>query len=429
MAHAKPFKIGIVGGGAGGIIAAIAAHERAHETETPVEILLFERNPRPGIKILISGGGRCNITHEGPVEAVLREGFPRQAEHRFLKSALYAYTNEDILHLIEHHGLAWHARENGRIFPDSGRAEDVLAALEAELRARRITVRTRTRVTAVTPRAQGFELSLEGSSETVDALILATGGMSYAKTGTTGDGIAYAEMLGHRIVPVTAALAPIYLRQPPVQELVGISLREVELVAMVGRRVRARRSGDVLLTHKGISGPATLGISHEVAELMREEGAEVQMAVRLSQATADDLLALQRERIAQQVATWISEWLPNRLAPFVLEQAQVPADRRWSALTRDERKQLLATLNAYALGVVSEVPLDRGEVTAGGVDLKEVDPRTLMSRVVPRLFFAGELLDVAGEIGGYNLQAAYSTGHVAGRAAVDLALAERGEQQ
>lgn len=409
--------IAIVGGGAGGIFAALGARARARELGAPVEVHLFERNPRLGIKIRISGGGKCNITHIGPTEELLREGFPHTNEQRFLKHSLYEYTNEDVLALLERRGVTWHARDNGRVFPDSGRADDVLAAFEAELREAGVTLHLGARVTGIAREPNGWSVVSRDADQHADALVLATGGTSYQKVGTTGDGLRYAEQLGHTIVPVRAALAPIYLHDAPPQELVGIALRDVEL--HVEREGKQLASGDVLITHRGLSGPACLGISREAALGM--EVGPIEMTVNLLSQTDDkvraQLVTLQQARPQQHVKTWLEELLPNRFAPFVLTQANIPLDRKWHALTRDERANLLHALTRYSLGSVSDVPIDRGEVTAGGVDLKEVDSRTMRSRIIPSLFFAGEMLDVAGEIGGYNLQAAYSTGFVAGRSA------------
>ncbi|HZK76360.1 MAG TPA: aminoacetone oxidase family FAD-binding enzyme [Candidatus Kapabacteria bacterium] len=417
--------IAIVGGGAGGIFAALAARKAANDAGANFDVHLFERNPRPGIKILISGGGKCNITHAGPVEELLREGFPRLNEQRFLKRAMYRYTNADVLALLARHGVACHARENGRIFPDSGRAEDVLAAFERELRAVGVILNAKSRVESIRYSTGGWQITHNGKQADHQALILATGGTSYSKTGTTGDGIHFAAQLGHCIVPVRSALAPIYLKHPPVQNVVGIALQNAEIYVVKSGdihssgKILAQTRGDILITHRGLSGPATLGISNAAAKL-HEAGPisiEVNLVGNSEQATRDRLISEQQARPLQQCTTWLEEVLPNRFVPFVLAQAEVPNERRWNALTREERNRLVWALTRYGFGAVAEIPLERGEVTSGGVALAEVDPKTMMSRLLPGLFFAGEMLDVAGEIGGYNLQAAYSTGWVAGEAA------------
>lgn len=420
--------IAIVGGGAGGIFAALAASKAVREQSVAVDVHLFERNPRLGIKILISGGGKCNITHAGPVEEILREGFPRVAEQRFLKSAMYRYTNDEVIALLERHNVPVHARENGRIFPDSGRAEDVLAAFERELREQNVTVHTKSRIESVEISDNGkWNISFNGKNILAEALVLATGGTSYSKTGTTGDGINYASALGHTIVPVRAALAPIYLKQAPAQSLIGISLRDIEVKITRDGKTLATQRGDVLITHRGLSGPAILGISNHAAMLI-EEG-PISIHANIIQQNEDGarsmLIAEQQSNPKQQVNTFLESLLPNRFVPFVMEQADVLRDTKWYELTRDERSRLVSALISYSFGQVSDVPLERGEVTSGGVELGEVDSKTMMSRIRPGLFFAGEMLDVAGEIGGYNLQAAYSTGWVAGESAVNFLIAQK----
>ncbi|HWF43453.1 MAG TPA: aminoacetone oxidase family FAD-binding enzyme [Candidatus Kapabacteria bacterium] len=412
--------IAIVGGGAGGIFAALGAMSAVREVGISVEVHLFERNPRLGIKILISGGGKCNITHAGPVETILNEGFPYTNERRFLKSAMYRYTNEDVLRLLERHGVAWHARENGRIFPDSGRAEDVLRAFEQELRAEHVIFHTKSRITSIEHSDDCWKLSTDFVEYTADALILATGGTSYRKVGTTGDGLGYAEQLGHTIVPIRAALAPIYLKRPLAQEFAGVALRDVDLYAMRDSTVLAQAHGDLLLTHRGLSGPATLDISRAAA--LHFEDGPINMKSNLlnteEQSLRETLIFEQQSRAQQQVKTWLEEVLPNRFVPQVFVQSDIPIERKWHALTREERIRLLGTLLRFDFGLVSEIPIDRGEVTSGGISLAEVDSKIMMSNIVGGLFFAGEMLDVAGEIGGYNLQAAYSSGWAAGEEAV-----------
>jgi predicted Rossmann fold flavoprotein len=334
---------------------------------------------------------------------------------------MYRFTNEEVLRLLESHGVAWHTRENGRIFPNSGRAEDILSAFEAELRSARVIMRTKCRVESILHEDSQWKLMTACGEYLADALILTTGGTSYKKVGTTGDGIHYAAKLGHTVVPLRAALAPIYLKFTPRQDLVGIALRDVELTALQGDKHIASKIGDILLTHRGISGPASLDLSREAA-LAAEEGPitiQVNLLSKTRESVSDLLIDLQTSRSQQHVKTWLEEILPNRFVPYILSQADVPIDRKWNALTKEERVRQLAALTAYNFGEVREIPIDRGEVTAGGVSLKEVDPRTMMSRLHPGLFFAGEMLDIAGEIGGYNLQAAYSTGWVAGTEAAN----------
>src|SRR5581483_2073862 len=310
----------IVGGGAGGIFAALAARRKIAELgAAPIEVHLFERNPRIGIKILISGGGKCNITHAGPVAELLKEGFRPKKEQHFLRSALYRYTNEDVIALLARRNVTVHARENGRVFPDSARAGDVLTAFEQELEAESVMLHTASPVEAIERTPDGWKLTVRGKQLLARALILATGGMSYSKTGTTGDGIRYAQALGHTIVPVRAALAPIYLRQTPHESLVGIALRNAEIFIIKEGKAVASEHGDMLITHRGLSGPAVLGISNRAA-IQMETGSisvEVNLLGQPEDILGERLVAEARTRPQQQVSTSLEEVLPNRFVPIV----------------------------------------------------------------------------------------------------------------
>lgn len=433
----------IVGGGAAGMCAAISARivartifrnsaRKASQTkrvsDDAFRIILLERNARCGIKIRISGGGKCNITHAGAMSAVLTEGFFRLPEQRFLKPCFYDLTNETVLSWLHQHGVETFARENGRVFPTSGKADDVLIAFEQLLDEHRIEVITNARVSAVSQTDSGFEVSVETRGQILTlyspALILATGGVSYQKTGTTGDGIRFAKALGHTAAPLRAALAPIYFTVKPVPGLVGVSLRGVGLIAKSDTD-RIVRTDDVLITHLGISGPACLSISRDVAERLVSAPVEMQIDF-FTQSSSEDLTELfvrkQSQTPTQFVRTFFETLLPDAVVPFLFAAATVSPERKWHALTKDERKRLVWTAKAFPLGAVKEVPMDKGEVSAGGVALPEVNSKTMESRRIKNLYFAGEMLDVAGEVGGFNLQAAYSTGWVAGRGAATALL-------
>lgn len=414
--------IAIVGGGAAGIYAALGARS------VGASAVLFERNARLGIKILISGGGKCNITHDASPRD-LEEGFIRR-EARFLRHAFHELSPTDVLASLNGEGLETYTRDNGRVFPVSGRADDVLAAFERMLERAGARVELDSRVTGLaieSGRATGIRI--HDRFEPFDAIIVATGGLSYRKVGTTGDGIDWARELGHTIVPVRAALAPIYFPIAPPRDWQGVALRDVRVWVDAGiAAARIRREGialewrdDILLTHRGASGPAVLEVSRAAA-LAREYGAEPALVVDLLPDVEDGaLLETFRERVTRsgrsEVQTWVETIVPRALVPYVLESAALQAGRRISEITRSERSALIATLKGWRLALVGEVPVDRGEVTAGGVALDEVDPKTMASRRIERLYVCGEALDIAGSVGGYNLQAAFSTGWVAGRAA------------
>ncbi|MBC8043658.1 MAG: aminoacetone oxidase family FAD-binding enzyme [Rhizobacter sp.] len=418
----------ITGGGAAGICAALGARHLARSrglSDAAFRITLLERNPRLGIKIRISGGGKCNITHAGEMQAVLAEGFSQQGEQRFLKPAFFTLTNAEVLRWLHAKGVPTFARENGRVFPTSGKALDVLTAFEQCLDDHRIDVRTGVRAGNVRRTENGFEVSTAQGPFTAPFLILATGGVSYQKTGTTGDGLRFATSLGHTLAPLQAALAPVYFKSKPHNDLVGVSLRKVGLIVK-SAQTQFRRVDDVLITHLGISGPACLSISREVAAAAAMKLPQ-QVLIDFFPATNEhvldaELIGRSKSTPQQFVRTFFESVFPASLSRFVFEAAGVSITQLWRALTKDERKRLLQTVKAFPLGDVGGVPVDKGEVSAGGVNLKEVNAKTMASRLVPHLYLAGEMLDIAGEVGGFNLQAAYSTGWVAGIHAASQAI-------
>jgi predicted Rossmann fold flavoprotein len=400
----------VIGGGAAGILAAW----RAATSHVPV--ILLERNAKLGIKILISGGGKCNITHAGPM-VELGEGF-QPNERRFLKPAFHRFGNAEILRILHDAGVPAAARDDGRVFPEHGTARDVVAALEQLCRTSGVEIRTGIRVQNITSGEFAFTINASGNMQLpARAVVIATGGMSYPKTGTTGDGIRWAADLGHTIVPVRPALAPIHVHPTPCRTWQGVPLRAGQLIALTEGRKLASWNGDVLFTHEGLSGPAALGLSRTVA--LAAEQAAVTLVYDFFPkydfgALDASLTNLIRHHGSKMIGNLIEAWLPNRLVPSLLQSVTIDPELRSRRLPRESRRSLTRLLKSWPLGKVVHVPLERGEVTAGGVALKEVDPHTMQSRKIPGLFICGEVLDVAGPVGGYNLQAAFSTGFVAG---------------
>ncbi len=400
---------------------------RCHQiADDAFRIAIAERNSRLGIKIRISGGGKCNITHAGEMMHVLAKGFLRQSEQRFLKPSFFELSNDTVLSWLHSKGVQTLTRENGRIFPRSGKADDVLCVFEKLLSEHAIDVRLNAHVERVRKENGVFIADVGGALFQSEHLLIATGGVSYPKTGTTGDGLRFAKAFGHTVVTPTSALAPIYLTTKPPCDLVGISLRNVALIAESSTRKLTRR-GDVLITHLGISGPACLSISRDVAEVLTTE--PVSLFVDFfpddsSERLEWQFISFQTARAAQFVRTFFEERLPNVIVPTLLAQARVPLEQKWNCLPKPMRRSLTAVSKKYFLGDVQHIPIERGEVSAGGVALHEVNPKTMRSRHVEHLYFAGEVLDVAGEVGGFNLQAAYSTGWVAGESVAKAFLAQ-----
>ncbi|NTV66531.1 MAG: aminoacetone oxidase family FAD-binding enzyme [Chlorobaculum sp.] len=420
------------------MLAAISARRTARSlgvSDERLRIVLLERNPKPGNKIAISGGGHCNLTHDADVKRLLDKGFLRKNEQRFLRHAIHSFSNADLLALFGRYGLKTEAREDGRIFPVSGRAGEVLDLLRRMLEESAATIVTNARVERLECGASGFVVHAGERRFEADAVILATGGASWGSAGTTGDGNRIAAAVGHAIAQVMPALAPNYFTVPPSPELVGITLRNILLVASSEGASDSRR-GDVLISHRGISGPACLSLSRSVAT-MHTSGKTVTISVDLFPGyEASKLSAFILEEAARhgtrQVRTFLQRCplaperldapdsstdaptIPNAFADETMRQAGIDKEVTMSGLSRVQRLGLVSTLKRLALGTVRKVPLDRAEVSAGGVTLGEIDPKTMQSKLHPSLYCCGELLDYAGEVGGFNLQAAFSTGWVAG---------------
>lgn len=406
--------IAVIGGGAAGMIAAWRAASLGSS------VVLLEKNPRPGIKILISGGGKCNITNGADISTMLKQFKPN--EGRFLKYAFHEFPNTALLELLHAQGVETYVRENGKVFPKSHNADDVVHALMMLLEDKKVILKTQSPVKEIFRNPDGsFNIKTSREIIRTEKVIVATGGSSYQKTGTTGDGFRWMGALGHTIVPIRPALSPIVLSPAPPSAWQGTPIRDCRLSAQHGRRIVSEWSGDVLITHFGISGPSALEVSRD-AFIECEKGNPIEMCIDFFPEWTDQQLDERimeefRKNPSRSLITLAEQLVPQRLAEFLLLNAAVPFQKKLNQVSKNERRSFIALLKRSSLGMVKEIPLDRGEVTAGGVTLKEVDQTTMESTVVKNMYLCGEILDIAGPVGGYNLQAAFSTGFVAGTSA------------
>jgi predicted Rossmann fold flavoprotein len=405
-------KVVVVGGGAAGLVAAWRAASLGHR------VLLLEANGRLGVKLRISGGGKCNLTHEGPPQALLA-AFPRE-QGRFLRPSLHGFDGGALLALLKREGVETYARDNGRVFPldRPGSASAVVAAFEALVRRAGVEVRTGARVEALRGRAPRLEgLVLGGTAVAADVYILATGGASYPETGTRGEVLGWLRDLGTPVRPWFPALAPIPLQRPrPAWEGVALRGGELRLRAGAGGRRLGAFAADILFTRAGLSGPAALELSQAAERARRAGPAWLAYASVLEEPAEVDaaLLSEQRARPRLSAAGWLGRRLPERLAESLLPEAGLDPALRLKDLPKAARRLLVGLVTDLPLGEPLAVPLARGEVAAGGVELGAVDPRTMALRGWENLRVCGELLDIDGPVGGYNLQAAFSTGYAAG---------------
>lgn len=444
----------VVGAGAAGIFAAWRA------ASLGARVVLVEKTARIGTKILISGGGKCNVAHAGPIEDVLKAFRPNEA--RFIRPACYRLKNDAIVSLMTDRGLRVYTRDDGRVFPIDQTAKDVVEILRGYLDDAGVEVRLETPVAEVVAtggkiegirtgapyaRHAGYKKATYGAKALLNEVlssptpgpspttshagegrfiacprvILATGGSSYPNSGTTGDGWPWVAQLGHTVVKPRAALAPVYLRlEERHAERSGIALRGPVLRARLNGKEIARWPGDLLFTHQGVSGPAALGVSRIVAE--RQDEGEAALEVDLVpdetfEGLSARLVAYAAAHPRRLVASFLDGLVPERLIDDLLKDAGIEPETVFSRLEKKARNRLATMLKGWPLGPVRAVPLEKGEVVAGGVSLDEVDPQTMRSRLVEGLYLCGEVLDVAGPVGGYNLQAAFATGFVAGETA------------
>lgn len=428
------FDVVVVGAGAAGLFAATRAAECGAST------LLLEKNARPGIKILMSGGTRCNITHDCDRRGIV-EAFGDQGP--FLHSALAAIGPREVVALIEAEGVATKIEDHGKIFPVSNQASDVLAALLRRLERSGGRLAAEQPLTAITREADLFQLTTPEQTWLARRAILTTGGLSYPGSGTTGDGYAWAKAFGHTIVPPRPALTPITSDAAWVAALRGVTLPDVavrivpragiELPAAAipraaGRgakkasNVLAERRGGMLFTHFGLSGPALLDVSRAVTGYSRPQDLELSCDFLPDQSAAVLEESLQRAAAAagkKLVVHLLPAEFPARLAETLVALAGVSPERRGAELGKAERQRLVAAMKECRIPVTGTKGFGKAEVTAGGVALGEVDSRRMESKLVPGLFFAGEVLDLDGPIGGYNFQAAFSTGWLAGECAAE----------
>lgn len=420
MGERSAWEVVVIGAGAAGMMAAARAASRGLRT------LLLEKNRKLGVKILISGGTRCNVTHDkdGPAIAA---AFPKR-QGKFLRSALAALTPRSLIEMIEAEGVPLKVEETGKIFPVSDRALDVRDALARILGRSGCEVRSECPVQGIGRQAEGFRIALATGEVFAEKLIVACGGQSYPGCGTTGDGYMWAQELGHTIVPPVPALTPIHTQDAWLKELSGITLPDASLAVADRKRcddptslpknaIQEVRRGSLLLTHKGLSGPAAMDLSRAVTRC-EDLGNLLLLANFTPERTYEQSLQGLREEVQRdgkrQINSVLGEYLPRRLALGLLELKQIDPACRLAELSKRQQTLLAASITRCPIHVAGTGGFRKAEVTAGGVALEEVHSKTMESKVVPACFFAGEVLDIDGPIGGYNFQAAFSTGWLAG---------------
>ena len=407
----KDADIIIVGGGAAGSFAAVTAAERGRR------VLLLDGNDRFCHKLSITGKGRCNVTNDCSAE-ILMQNIPRNP--RFLYSAFSRCAPQDVMTFFERRGVPLKTERGRRVFPRSDRAADIVNVLLDAMREAGVTMRLHTRVTKLLTEngiCNGVQTE-DGSIFTADSVLLATGGMSYPRTGAHGDGYRLAQAAGHTVIPPQPSLIPLETAEHDPQEMQGLSLKNVKLTVTRGKKTVYQEQGEMLFTHFGVSGPLVLSASCMMdAGTISEYLLTIDMKPALTEEQLD--LRIQRDFSAQMnrsLPNVLRGLLPSSMIPVMIRRAGIPAEIKVHDITREQRRALCRAVKGLVLHVTAMRPIAEAIITRGGISVKEVNPNTMESKLVRGLYFAGELLDVDAFTGGYNLQIAFATGYAAGNA-------------
>lgn len=408
-------KIIVVGGGAAGMMAAITAAENG------CEVVLFEKNDRLGKKLFITGKGRCNLTNAGDADRFFQSV---TTNSKFMYSPFYTFDNQMTIDFFEKLGLKTKVERGDRVFPVSDHSSDVIGVLKTKLnRNPEITVELQTEVQKLIIEDQlvkGVQIKTAHGKEDVygDAVVITTGGISYPLTGSTGDGYRFAESAGHTIKELLPSLVPFELKDEFCKELMGLSLKNVEFVIKCGKKCLFEEQGELLFTHFGISGPLVIKAS---AYLHKYLDKDLSMYIDLKPAMTEEMLD---DRILRDFSKYankdfhnsLGDLLPVKLIDVVIKRSGIDPYKKVNSITKEERKNLVTVLKQFALSFQGLRGFDEAIITKGGVNVKEVDPSTMQSKLADHLYFAGEVLDVDALTGGFNLQIAWSTGYLAGLA-------------
>lgn len=411
-------EIVVIGAGPAGMMAAISASARGNR------VTVLEKKDKVGRKLSITGKGRCNLTAAVDREGLIK-GMPGNG--RFLYSCFSEFANQELIEFFAHRGLKVKVERGQRVFPESDNAEQVVEVLVRAMREAGVRVITHCEVRGLRV-ADGRIVGVDTGQAIVSAsaVVLATGGLSYPGTGSTGDGYRWAEAVGHQIIEPRPGLVPLVTAEPWVRRLQGLALKNTRATAFDGRDRKINEDfGELLFTHFGLSGPIILSMSRDIVQYIYQEGKPVRIELDLKPALSEEKLDVRLQRDLNQQSRKLFKnaldgLLPAKLVPVVIDLSGIDPVKPCHQVSRAERQGLGHLLKHLTLTVTANRPIAEAIVTAGGVNVKEVDPRTMQSKLVPGLFFAGEILDVDGYTGGYNLQACFSTGYVAGRSAARI---------
>ena len=407
----------VVGGGAAGIFATIVAAKNGHQ------VTLYEKNEKLGKKIFITGKGRCNITNAADMEELFDAVVTNS---KFLYSSFYGYTNQNVIDFFEDAGVPVKIERGNRVFPISDHSSDVIRALEREMKKVGVKVCLNTEVKSVEAEKDKFNKVVlkDTTTQTADACIVATGGLSYRSTGSTGDGFRFAENVGHKVTQCFPSLVPMETKEPWICELQGLSLRNVEAKILDGKKELYKDFGEMLFTHFGVSGPLIISASSYVGKKFMDKNGqkkELTLEIDLKPALTEEQLDQRvlrdfEENHNRQFKNAITKLFPTKLIPVMLELGGIDPEKKVNSIEKEERKQFVHLIKHFRMTLTGLRDYPEAIITKGGVNVKEIDPGTMESKLVKGLYFAGEVLDLDALTGGFNLQIAWSTGYAAGNA-------------
>ncbi len=405
-------KVVVIGGGAAGMMAAISAADQGHQ------VILMEKNEKLGKKVYITGKGRCNVTNNSDVENLLQH---TMMNAKFLYSAYYTFDSQAMMDFLQKEGLELKTERGNRVFPVSDHSSDVIKTLQNALKKRGVAIWFHTKVLEVLEEdgvCKGVSFQQSGKSPEqieTDAVVVATGGISYVSTGSDGDGYKFAKATGHRMAPTSPSLVPFEIKEDFVKQLQGLSLKNVSLKLMAGKKVLYEDQGEMLFTHFGISGPLVLTASCYASGKNQEMAVYLDLKPALSEKQLDErILRDFSECKNSYFKNSLGKLLPGKMVPAIVELSGIHPDKPVNEVTKEERKRLVELFKNLPMTLENLRGYNEAIITRGGVSVKDVNPGTMESKLVQGLYFAGEVLDLDAVTGGYNLQIAWSTGYLAG---------------
>ena len=406
-------KVIIVGGGAAGMLAGIIAARNG------CQVVLYEKNEKLGKKIFITGKGRCNVTNNCDPEELLQAV---KSKNKFLYRAFYSFNSQYMMALLEEAGVPLKTERGNRVFPLSDHSSDIIRGLERLLHRYDVHIRLRKEVQEILiedGRAAGIRLK-DGYKDKAQTVVVATGGLSYPTTGSTGDGYRFARETGHTVTDCMPSLVPLTVSEDYIGEMAGLSLRNVELTIRNGKKILYQDFGEMMFTHKGITGPLVLSASSSIGKQLKKQGTlegYIDLKPALSSEQLDERILREFENAKnKQFKNVIGVLFPSSLTPVIIRLGGIPEDKVIHEISREERLNFVSIIKAFPFTIDGLGGYSEAVITKGGISVKEINPGTMESKKIPQLYFAGEVLDLDAVTGGYNLQIAWSTGYLAGMA-------------